>query len=89
MLAQLLGYVQLILLIALFSLMGQALLYVLAGPHRERNLFYQMLRTIPLPFVKLFRFLTPRFIQDRFVPFAAFCGLSATFLWLAIMIPRL
>jgi hypothetical protein len=85
---QLLGYVQLIIAIALMGLLGQGLLYVLAGRDRENNLFYKIIKTIPMPFVKLFRLITPRAIEDRFIPFAAFCGLSALFLWLAFAIPH-
>ncbi len=85
---QLLGFVQLIIAIALMGLLGQGVLYVLAGRDRENNLFYKIVKTIPMPFVKLFRLITPRAIEDRFVPFAAFCGLSALFLWLAFAIPQ-
>ena len=76
---QLLGIVQLVVAIALMGLIGQAILYVLAGTNRDKNVFYQIIRVIPLPFVKLFRLITPR----------TFCGLSAIFLWLAFEIPRL
>jgi hypothetical protein len=85
---QFLGFVQLIVAIALMGLVGQAALYVLAGSNRESNVFYRIVKTIPMPFVKLFRLITPRSIEDRFVPFAAFCGLSALFLWLAFAIPQ-
>ena len=85
---QFLGFVQLIIAIALMGLMAQGVLYVLAGRDRENNLFYKIVKTIPMPFVKLFRLITPRAIEDRFVPFAAFCGLSALFLWLAFAIPQ-
>ena len=85
---QLLGLVQLVIAIALMGLLGQAVLYVLAGSNRENNVFYKIVKTIPMPFVKLFRLITPRSFDDRFVPFAAFCGLSALFLWLAFVIPQ-
>jgi hypothetical protein len=85
---QLLGFVQLIIAIALMGLLAQGVLYVLAGRDRENNLFYKIVKTIPMPFVKLFRLITPRAIEDRLVPFAAFCGLSALFLWLAFAIPH-
>jgi hypothetical protein len=80
--------VQLIIAIALMGLLAQGVLYVLAGRDRENNLFYKIVKTIPMPFVKLFRLITPRAIEDRLVPFAAFCGLSALFLWLAFAIPH-
>ncbi len=86
---QLLGIVQLVVAIALMALIGQAILYVLAGANRDKNLFYQIIRIIPSPFVKLFRLITPKTFADRYMPFAAFCGLSAIFLWLALEIPKL
>lgn len=85
---QLLGTIQLIVAIALMGLIGQGVLYILAGPNREKNIFYQIVRIIPSPFVKLFRLLTPRVFPDRVMPFAAFCGLGAIFLWLALAIPQ-
>ncbi len=89
MMRNLFGLIQLVVAIALMGLIGQAILYVLAGPNRENNVFYKIIKVIPSPFVKLFRFITPRSIPDRVVPFAAFCGLSAIFLWLALAIPRM
>lgn len=85
---QLLGTVQLVAAIALMALAAQAVLYVLAGRHRERNVFYQVLRIVPSPFVRLTRWLTPRAVDDRVVPFATFCWLAALFLWLAFAIPH-
>ena len=85
---QLLGLVQMIVAIALMGLLAQGALYVLAGARREQNIFYNIARIIPSPFVKLFRLITPRKIEDRLVPFAAFCGLSAVFIWLAFLIPQ-
>ncbi len=85
---QFLGTIQLIVAIALMGLLGQGVLYILAGSNREKNIFYQVVRIIPSPFVKLFRLLTPKVFPDRVMPFAAFCGLSAIFLWLALAIPN-
>ena len=88
-LMQALGYVHLIVAIALMGLLAQGALYLLAGQGREQNVFYQIVRVIPSPFVKLFRLITPKAVEDRFVPFATFCGLSALFLWLMFFIPSL
>ena len=85
---QLLGTIQLVVAIAMMALVGQAILYVLAGENREKNLFYQIVRIIPSPFVKLFRLITPKVFEDRVIPFATFCGLAAIFLWLAFAIPK-
>ena len=85
---QLLGTVQLVVAIALMALIAQGILYILAGREREKNLFYQVIRIIPSPFVKLTRLLTPKVFEDRVIPFATFCILSAIFLWLAFAIPQ-
>lgn len=85
---QLLGTVQLVVAIAMMALVGQGLLYILAGREREKNLFYQIVRIIPSPFVKLVRLVTPRVFEDRVMPFATFCILAAVFLWLAFEIPQ-
>jgi hypothetical protein len=85
---QLLGTIQLVVAIAMMALVGQAILYVLAGENREKNLFYQIVRIIPSPFVKLFRLITPKVFEDRVIPFATFCGLGAIFVWLMFAIPQ-
>ena len=85
---QFLGMIQLVVAIALMGLIGQGILYILAGENREKNIFYQIIRIVPSPFVKLFRLITPRVFPDRLMPFAAFCGLAALFLWLAFEIPK-
>ncbi|MBX3605690.1 MAG: hypothetical protein KF788_10470 [Piscinibacter sp.] len=63
---------QLLLFIPLLALLGQGLLYVLAGPRRETNVFYQLLRLLSKPFTLVMRKLTPRQVADRHVPFATF-----------------
>ena len=85
---QLLGTVQLVIAIALMALIAQGVLYILAGQEREKNLFYQIVRIVPSPFVKLTRLVTPKVFEDRVIPFATFCILSAIFLWLAFAIPQ-
>ena len=85
---QLLGTIQLVIAIAMMGLVGQAVLYVLAGRDREKNLFYQVVRIIPSPVVKVVRLHTPRVFEARVMPFATFCILAALFLWLAFAIPQ-
>jgi cytochrome b561 len=67
-----LTYAQLILYIALLALLGQGLLYLLAGPKRETNFFYRMLEIVSRPFTKLVRKLTPARVADRHVPVVTF-----------------
>ncbi len=68
----LLNLLQLVLYIALLALLGQGVLYVLAGPRREHNLFYRILRAVPAPFTAAVRRLTPSRVADRQVPVLTF-----------------
>jgi uncharacterized membrane protein len=63
---------QLVLAIALLALVGQAVLYLLAGPRRDGNLFYQLLQLLSKPFTAPMRLLTPRKVADKHVPFVTF-----------------
>jgi len=67
-----LNIAQLVLYIALLALAGQAVLFVLAGPKREQNIFYQLLQIVSKPFTLLVRKITPRQVADRHVPVATF-----------------
>ena len=67
-----LNVIQLVLYIALLALLGQGVLYLLAGPKRESNFFYQLLKTMAKPFTAPVRLLTPRRVADRHVPFVTF-----------------
>jgi hypothetical protein len=68
--------------VAGFVLLGQGLLYVLAGQSRRDNFVYQLFAVVTRPVLKAVRFLTPRFIIDRHLPFVAFFLLF--WLWLAL-----
>jgi hypothetical protein len=67
-----LNIAQLVLYIALLALVGQGALYVLAGPKREQNIFYQLLQIVSKPFTLLVRKITPHQVADRHVPVATF-----------------
>jgi hypothetical protein len=71
-----LNAVQLVLYVALIALAGQGALYVLAGPRREANVFYQLLRIVGRPFTGLVRRLTPARVADRHVPVLTFALLA-------------
>lgn len=71
--------------IAGYSLLGQGLLYVLAGARREQNFFYRILKTITSPIIRAVRFITPRFVLDAHIPFAAFILL----VWLGLALVKL
>ena len=74
----LLNIAQLILYIALLGLVGQGLLYVLAGEKRQGNVFYKVLQTISSPFTALVRKVTPAKVADAHVPLV-------TFFWLLLI----
>jgi hypothetical protein len=75
-----LNAVQLVLYVALIALAGQGALYVLAGPRREANVFYQLLRIVGRPFTGLVRRLTPARVADRHVPVLTFALLALVYL---------
>ncbi len=58
--------------IALLSLAGQGLLFVLAGARREDNFFYQLLKILTRPFTAVARRITPRQVADAHVGYVAF-----------------
>jgi hypothetical protein len=64
--------------IALLALVGQAVLYVLAGAKRDGNFFYQLLKILTRPFVAAARLITPRQVLDTHVPLVAFLLLLLT-----------
>jgi hypothetical protein len=67
-----LNVVQLILYIALLALVGQGVLFVLAGAKRESNMFYTLLRVISKPFTVPVRKITPKQVADQHVPLVTF-----------------
>lgn len=72
----LLNTLQLVLYIALLSMLGQGVLFLLAGSSRDSNFFFQLIRIITKPFTWLVRRLTPAKVADRHVPLITF-GLLA------------
>ena len=68
----LLSILKLVMEIALLSLAGQGVLYILAGERRDGNFFYQLLKVLTRPFTAAARRLTPSKVADRHVPFVAF-----------------
>lgn len=73
--------------IALLALLGQGVLAILAGAKRETNLFYQLLQILTRPFIAGARFITPKVVLDRHVPFVAF--LLLFFAWLAATLTKI
>lgn len=63
---------QLVLYVPLLALLGQGVLFVLAGAKRDNNFFYQLLKLISKPFTAIVRKLTPRQVADHQVPIVTF-----------------
>jgi hypothetical protein len=70
--------------IVLLTLMGQAALFLLAGSRRHGNLIYGAFNQVGSRVFRLFRYVTPRFVLDRHLPFVAFLGLLVVELVLII-----
>lgn len=71
-----LNAIQVVLYIALLSLLGQGVLYVLAGARRDSNFFYKLLQVVGKPFTALVRRITPRQVGDHQVPIVTFLLLA-------------
>ena len=70
--------------VAGFAYIGQGLVGLFAGASREANPVYQVFRIVTGPVTKAIRFITPRFMPDRHVPFVAF-GLLL-WVWIFVII---
>jgi hypothetical protein len=70
-------------LAALF-LAGRGLLYVLAGRRRSENVFYQLFSILTNPVLQAVRWVTPRIILDRHIPFVAVVLLF--WIWIALVV---
>jgi hypothetical protein len=68
-------------------ILGQGLLYLLAGRKREGNFFYGLLRVLTRPVYAMVRFLTPKVIVDRHVPLVAFIVLF--WLWVVLTFAKI
>jgi hypothetical protein len=73
--------------VALLALLGQGVLFVLAGSQRESNFFYGLLRVVTGPFTCLARKLAPAQVADRHLPWVAACMLAV--LWLLATLEKL
>lgn len=69
---QALNLLQLLLYIPLLALLGQGVLFVLAGHKRQDNFFYQLLQLISKPFTFVVRRITPAKVSDQHVPVVTF-----------------
>ena len=58
--------------VAGLALLGQGILFLVAGANREQNVFYRVLKTLTMPVWRAVRFIAPRFIVDRHIGYMAF-----------------
>jgi hypothetical protein len=82
-----LSAVKLLCEIAMMALLGQGLLFVLAGAGRETNVFYRLLKSITRPVTAMMRKVTPARLADRHVPAAAFSVLLI--LWVVVTVEKI
>ena len=84
--------VQLVLAIALLSLVGQGVVFVIAralGQDVTKNFFFRVLETVVMPFTRLCRLITPKIITDRQVPVVVLSLLSVGYVWVMLAIANL
>ncbi|MEY4883264.1 MAG: hypothetical protein RIS34_1118 [Pseudomonadota bacterium] len=62
---------QLVLYIAVLALLGQGVLFVVAGAKRDGNFFYRIFQILTQPFFKLARWVAPRQIVNSQIGFVA------------------
>lgn len=73
--------------VAGFFLLGQGVLYVLAGRTRDRNAVYRMFQFLTRPVIRAIRAITPRVVVDRHIPLLTFFLLF--WLWIVLQILKL
>ena len=68
--------------IAGVGMLGQGLLWVLAGAKRDQNVIYNLFKTITSPVTKATRYITPRVVLDQHIGLVAFFLLAV--LWVVL-----
>ncbi|HYC35959.1 MAG TPA: hypothetical protein VEC19_06025 [Usitatibacter sp.] len=68
--------------------LGQALVAAFAGARRHENIVYQIFKILTNPVDKAVRFVMPRFIPDRHIPFVSFGILIWVWLFAIVMLAR-
>ena len=67
-------------------LLGQGVLYLLAGAGRQNNIVYRVFQVVTGPVIRFVRLITPRLIVDRHIPVVAFFLLF--WLWIVLAYVR-
>lgn len=67
------------------AMLGQGVLWVVAGAKRDQNLVYGLFKTLTSPVMKVTRWITPRVILDQHLGLVAFFLLIVLWIGLTIM----
>ncbi len=67
-------------------MLGQGILYLIAGATRENNAIYQLFQVLTRPVIRVVRAITPGVVIDRHIPFVTFFLLF--WLWIALAYVR-
>lgn len=78
---------QLLLYIGILALLGQGLLFILAGAKRDTNMFYQLFIIVNKPWTYIAALIAPKQIAKRHHPFVAFCMVAV--LYLAVTVAKI
>jgi hypothetical protein len=75
--------------VAGFAYLGQAVVALFAGARRDTNVVYQIFKIVTSPVTRATRFVTPKFMPDRHIPFVAFGLLLWAWMLLLVTLARL
>lgn len=67
------------------AMIGQGVLYAVAGAKRDQNPFYVIFKTVSSPVMKLTRWITPRIVLDRHLWLVALFLLIVLWIGLTVM----
>ncbi len=67
------------------AMLGQGVLWVIAGARRDQNPIYGIFKTLTSPVMKVTRWITPRVILDRHLGLVAFFLLMVIWVVLTIL----
>jgi len=67
------------------AMIGQGVLYAVAGAKRDQNPFYVIFKTVTSPVMKVTRWITPRIVLDRHLWLVALFLLIVLWIGLTIM----
>ena len=79
----LLGVLRALVEVALLALLGQGLLALLAGGRRDSNPIYMLFKIVTRPAIVAARWITPKLVLDKHIPFVAFFVLFWLWIFLA------